>query len=230
MTAPGRGAGATDLDGVLERVARRYTGGGRFTRHYVAGKLRGDPVHAAVLHQARRAGPDGFGVVLDVGCGRGQLGVALLEAGLARSVLGLDWNPAPLDAARRAAAGLAFRAEVRDVARPAALPRADTVLLVDVLYQLAPVAQDALLREAARAARARLLIRTLDPDRGWRSALGLGLERLGRRVWPNSGAHVTPRPVPALLDVLAQEGFAVTVEPCWRGTPFANVLVVGRRR
>ena len=51
-----------------------------------------------------------------------------------------------------------------------------------------------------------LLIRTLDPDRGWRSALGLGLERLGRRVWPNSGAHVAPRPVPALLDVLAEEG------------------------
>ena len=224
---PERRGDAVDVDAVLERVARRYAGGGRFTRHYVAGKLRGDPVHDAVL---RRAGPDGFGDVLDVGCGRGQVGVALLEAGLARSVLGLDWNPAPLDAARRAAAGLAFRAEVRDVARPAALPRADTVLVVDVLYQLAPAAQDALLREAARAARARVLIRTLDPDRGWRSALGLGLERLGRRVWPNSGAHVTPRPVPALLDVLAEEGFEATAEPCWRGTPFANVLVVGRRR
>ena len=215
-----------DVDAVLGRVARRYAGGGRFTRHYVAGKLRGDPVHEAVL---RRAGPDGYGDVLDLGCGRGQLGVALLEAGLARSVLGLDWNPAPLDAARRAAAGLAFRAEPRDVARPTPLPRADTVLLVDVLYQLAPAAQDALLREAARAARGRVLIRTLDPDRGWRSAFTLGLERLGRRVWPNSGAHVAPRPVPALLDVLAREGFAATVEPCWRGTPFANVLVVGRR-
>ena len=56
---------------------------GRFVRGYVAGKLRRDPVHRDVLGLATG---EAFGEVIDIGCGRGQLALALLEAGLARSV------------------------------------------------------------------------------------------------------------------------------------------------
>ena len=109
------------------------------------------------------------------------------------------------------------------------MPEATTVLLVDVLYQLEAGVQLALVRTAARAARQRILIRALDPDRGMRSALTIGLERLMRRVSPHSGKHVDVVPVARLTETLSEAGFAVSIAPCWQGTPFANVLIIGRR-
>ena len=211
---------------VLARAADRYRAAGRFGRHYVSAKLRRDPVYADLL---ALAGDAGFGDVADVGCGRGQLGVALLEAGAARSVLGLDWNPAHLRQAQRAASGLAFRAVVQDLGCDAALPAADTVVLIDVLYQLDDAAQAALLDSAARAARRCVLVRTADPARGLRSAITRVLEVLFRRVWPHAGARVNALPPAQLAARLEAAGFAVTAAPCWRGTPFANVLLVARR-
>ena len=217
---------ARDRGALFAAVAARYAGSGRAARQYVAAKLRRDPVHRAMLALAAETP---FGAVLDLGCGRGQLGLALLVAGGARSVRGLDRGADRLAEAARAGAGLAFDAECRDLSRAGALPEADTVLIVDVLYQLETAAQTALLQAAARAARALVLVRTLDPDRGWRSALTLGLERALRRISPHSGAHVNPRPVAELAGVLHAEGFAVESVPCWDGTPFANVLLTARR-
>lgn len=207
-------------------VTRRYAGCGIGASRYVSAKLRRDPVHRDVLDIGQQSG---LGDVLDVGCGRGQLGVALLQAGLAHSVVGLDRSAAHLDQARRAAEGLAFTTRVQDFARDAELlPAVDTVLMVDVLYQLTPAAQTALLHSAARAARHLVLIRTLDPERGLRSAITLAFERAARRVSPHSGTHVSPLPIGCLVDVLRHEGFAVSVAPCWRGTPTANVLLTAR--
>lgn len=206
-------------------MARRYAGGSRFTRHYVAAKLRADPVHLAVLALAAR---ERFGRVLDIGCGRGQLGLALLEAGRASQVLGLDRAEAALCEAERAAQGLAFQAIRWDASSSTALPLADTILMVDVLYQLDDAAQEALLEQVGQAAGIRVVIRTLDPHLGFRSGFALAAERLGRS-WPNARAHVNPRAVPDLVTTLARLGFTTTVEPCWQGTPFANVLLVARR-
>ena len=215
-----------ELRAVLDQVAQRYAHGSRFTRRYTASKLNKDPVHRVVLE---RAVADGFGHVLDLGCGRGQLALALLEAGGARSVLGLDWSATVLAEARRASGGLAFRTEQRDFSEPDPLPPADTVLVVDVLYQLPTPVQHNLLRRAAAAARRRILVRTLDPDLGVRSRFALGMERLARLGWPNAGATVNARPVPELTAVLVRAGFEVAAEPCWQGTPFANVLLDARR-
>ena len=216
-------SGAADA---LRRAASRYRDAGRFARTYVAMKLRLDPVYADLL--ALTAG-ERFGDVVDVGCGRGQLGVLLLEAGGATSVLGLDWNDAHLRQGEKAAEGLAFRAARQDLMRDASVPAADTVVLVDVLYQLDTAAQARLLRAAAAGARGRVLVRTADPARGLRSAVTHGLEVLGRRTWPHAGARVNARPVDEIAAVLAASGLAVELAPCWRGTPFANVLLVARR-
>ena len=99
-----------------------------------------------------------------------------------------------------------------------------------MLYTLDTPAQDALLHDMAQAARSHIVIRTLDPALGLRSRFAIGAERLGRRVWPNAGAHVNARPVPAVAAALERHGFAITVAPCWQGTPFANVLLVAQRK
>ena len=216
----------TDFRATFQRVAQRYSGCGRFARGYVAAKLRLDPVQRAVL---ALAADEALGDVVDIGCGRGQLAVALLEAGLAQSVLGLDCHARYLEQARRAAAGLAFKTELRDLAETHDVPEATSVLLIDVLYQLDPVVQIGLLRAAARATHRRVIIRTLDPDLGMRSTLTLRLERLMQGLSPHSGNHVDAVPVARLAETLADAGFAVSSAPCWQGTPFANVLLIARR-
>ena len=215
-----------DAAGALARTAIRYRACRRFTRHYVASKLRRDPIHRAVLAMAA-ARP--FGTVADIGCGRGQVGLALLEAGGATAVTGLDWAGRSLDDARRAGAGLAFTARAQDLAACPAVPGCDTALLIDVLYTIRQDQAVRLLGSAAAAARSRLLVRTLDPGCGLRGKLHLAMERVGRPFWPHAGAVVDPVPVPVLAAVMEAAGFTVATEPCWQGTPFANVLMTAWR-
>lgn len=206
------------------RVEARYRGRSRFTQGFVHWKLRLDPVLRAVLDLAR---DQPLGSVVDVGCGRGQLGIALVEAGAAAGLVGLDWDERLLaDAEAAGDGGCRF---VRADMRVADVPAADTVLLIDLLYLMPAEAQLALLRRAAAAARGRLVLRVFDPERGWRSAVGwlseagIRLARLYRRT------ETRPLPLDAIRAGLAEAGFACTTAPCWGVMPLPNVIVVARR-
>lgn len=215
-------AGAPDFAALRLRVARRYRG--RFAQGFVAGKLRGDPVSRAVLDRAVRAP---LGRVVDLGCGRGQLGLALLEAGGASSVIGIDWDRHLLADARAAAVGVEAQFREGDL-KAAPVPPCDTVLIIDALVQMPAAAQLALLRRAAVAER-QVLVRTFDPDRRWRSAVGLAQEA---GLWLSGKyrrASIRPVAVATLTAVLEEAGFACTVEPCWGWTPLPNVLLVATR-
>ncbi|MBI0536218.1 methyltransferase domain-containing protein [Roseomonas sp. KE2513] len=209
---------------LIEAVSARYAGASRFTRGYVGSKLRRDPSTAAILALARRAG--GLGHVADLGCGRGQLALALLLSGAASRVTGLDYEEAKVAEARAASARLAAAFERADLT-VAAVPDCDTALMVDVLYQLPEAAQGPLLDRMA-AARRRVVLRLFDPDRGWRSALGMAMERAGRAI-RQDGAAVRPMPVAEVAARLEGAGFRSTVSPCWAGTPLPNVLLVAER-
>ena len=211
---------------ILARTAKRYRCCSRFARNYVPAKLRADPVHREILALAAF---DAFGSVLDVGCGYGQLGLALLEAGLADSVLGLDRSGKHLQQAQMAARMQPFQARLQDLEQVPALSKADTVLLIDVLYQLSRTAQDCLVEQAGRAARRWVIVRTCDLEQGMRSRFSSSIERLFRLVWPNAGRYVNPRPISSLREILERAGFVVECRPCWQGTPFANVLVIAGR-
>ena len=204
---------------MFARVARRYRCCGRIAYGYVKGKLSYDPVHRDVLALAQE---EQLGNVLDLGSGRGQLGVALLEAGLANSVVGIDRRTRHLEQACHAACGLPYYAIAQDLTLPLPVPQANTVLLIDLLYQLADDAQHAVLLAACGAAQDCIVIRTLDPDRGARSRLTVGVERLMRPVSPHSGALVNPWKAARLLAMLKERGFAASIKPCWGRTPFAN--------
>jgi SAM-dependent methyltransferase len=225
----GRDAAAADgaqLAALAAAVSARYAGASRFARGFVAGKLRHDPATPALLRLAARSP---FGEVVDLGCGRGQLGLALLAAGLATRLAGLDRDGAKLAEARAAAAGLPARFAEADLAAPGLdLPACDTLLMVDVLYQLPEPAQLPLLLAAARAARRRVLVRAFDPDRGWRSAAGFAAEVLGRALRGGRNA-IRPLPLAAVAAPLEAAGFAVSVSPCWGNTPLPNVLIVAER-
>ena len=216
-----------DRAAVLARVAARYRSSGRFARHYVAGKLRHDPLTDALLDLGAT---EGFGAVADLGCGRGQFAALLLEAGLASKVVGLETNAKLRAQAGRALADFPFEVRAHDLAADSAIPQADTVLLLDVLYQLPTDAQARLLDKVARSARRLVLIRTADPQMGVRALLTGGLEGLGRRFWPHCGAMVNPRPVDWIAARLVAAGWRTGITPCRTGTPFANVLLTARRQ
>ncbi len=218
---------------VFERVAARYGASAegwrrRVTLGYVRSKLANDPVAGAILDLA---GDRGLGEVTDVGCGRGQLALVLLEAGRAERVAGFDWDEAKVKEATRAASDLPARFCAGDFASAdATIEACDTALLVDVLHYLTSDEQDALLARVAEAARARVIVRDLDPDRGWRSTVTRVQEAVTTFVRFNRGARVHVRPIAAMTTVLGACGFDAEVTPCWAGTPFANVLLVATRR
>jgi SAM-dependent methyltransferase len=216
------GAGLLELTG---QVAARYAGASRYARNFVRGKLLTDPATPAILRLARQAG--GFGVVADLGCGRGQVGLALLTAGLALEVHGLDLDPAKIADARRAASGLPAQFAVADLGR-ATVPDCDTALIFDVLLQMPEEAQHGLIARMADAARRRIVIRAFDPDCGWRAGLGSAMEEAGRRL-RRDGSAFRPLPLAELAAPLQARGFHTIVTPCWGWTPLPNVMLTAER-
>lgn len=215
-----------DKAALLTRVAARYRGCGRFAFHYVSGKLRHDPLTGTLLALGIA---EGLGEVADLGCGRGQFAALLLEAGLARTVIGLEANSALLKQAQSALQGLCFEGRLQDLTADPLFPQVDTVLILDVLYQLPTKAQERLLATAAYAARRQVVIRSADPARAGRAWLTKMLELVMRGIWPHSGAMVNARPIGWIAAQLGGSGFSVRVAPCWAGTPFSNVVLTARR-
>lgn len=193
--------------------------------HYISIKLRRDPMTKAI------AGLAPLGDVLDLGCGRGHLDLLLLECGLAKSVRAFDWDEEKIAIAKKAAAGLDASFEAIDV-RKAEDATADTVLLLDVLHYVDAEQQDELLGRAADMVRpgGRLVVREATRGRGWRSFVTILVERISTLVKFNLGERVRVRDVERdYVPKLEAKGFRCTVAPCWRGTPFANVLLVAER-
>lgn len=225
----GRAASLEDerLDAAIARTVARYVGASasRAARGYAAGKLRSDPVVRAVARLAP------LGRVVDLGCGRGQLAVLLLEVGAADHVFGVDHDEGKIALARAASQDLSARFEAID-ARAADATPADTVMLVDVLHYLPQGEQDALLARAASlvAPGGRLLVREATTGAGVRTHLTVFAERVGVLFGVNRGVTLAFRDVAReLAPQLEAAGLSCSIAPCWEGTPLANVLLVGER-
>lgn len=213
------------LGPLTRRVAALYADAPRWSRGFVQGKLLTDPATPAILRLAAAAG--GFGEVADLGCGRGQAGLALLTAGLATRVTGLDLDPGKIADAARAARGLPARYQVADLGT-APLPDCDTVLILDVLLQMPDAAQRALMARMAAAARRRVVIRAFDPDCGWRARVGFAMERMGQCV-RRDGSDLRPLPLAEVAAPFEAAGFRCNATPCWGWTPLPNVMLVAEK-
>jgi 2-polyprenyl-3-methyl-5-hydroxy-6-metoxy-1,4-benzoquinol methylase len=211
------------FDDAVREVAARYDA--RAAHYYVRSKLRMDPVSRA-LHDLGTAEP--YGAVVDVACGRGQVGLLLRVCGLADSVVGFDWDAAKVATATAAASELTGVRFAQGDVREVELPSADTVLLVDILHYLTREEQDALLVRSARAARGRVIVRDVDPDRGASSFLTQSWEWVTTTLGYNRGARVAPRSFDEITAVLEGEGLTVTRELC-SARALSNVLLIARR-
>ncbi len=222
----------------VERVAARYapadgaTAAERSRFHYVRTKLLGDPI-AKLVAGIEGEAPGALGGVLDIGTGRGQLPILLVELGVATKARGVDWDEEKIEAGKRAlAAGEPLPIDLsQGDARTAEYAPADTVLLIDLIHYFSLAEQDEILRRAAAAVRpgGRILVREADTERGWRSVVTLLEEKVFTAVRFNRGERVRFRPAREIAARLEAAGMTCEVRPAWGRTPFANVLVVGRR-
>jgi uncharacterized protein (DUF2062 family) len=209
----------------LRRTIRRYDACKLADRMYVAMKLELDPLTRQLCSLAFP-----LGRVLDVGCGRGQFSLFLRELELTEAVSGFDWDPRKVAVAQAAAASDAQFAVID--ASNAELPRADTLLLFDVLHYLDLPAQRALLERlsASLAEGGRLLVREMDGQAGWASRIGQCFERLATLSGYNRARQLCFQPISALLTQLDGLGFECSI--CDRGGSRwsgPNVLLVARR-
>jgi SAM-dependent methyltransferase len=207
------------LEDAAERTLARYQRAKASDRYYIAGKLAFDPMFKPIAEL------NDLGRVLDLGCGRGQLALLLLDLGRATSVLGIDSDARKIEVARAAGPEAEFR--VADLAQ-IELPAADTILLIDVLHYLPPAEQDALLNSASRALApgGRLLVRELDAEPSARSAMTRFYEWFVRRIGLNMGRATAYRPASDFTELLERAGLACRIQGASERTPFANVLIV----
>jgi 2-polyprenyl-3-methyl-5-hydroxy-6-metoxy-1,4-benzoquinol methylase len=212
-------------EAIAARIAARYRLHPR--RSYVRGKLRWDPVFAAVAPLV----VDSPRALLDIGCGLGLLGQYLRERGFRAPYQGLDLDAAKIDEARAAASRGGIDIDFM-TGSAAALPafRGD-IAMFDVLhYMPADLQQRVLAETAARVpAGGLLLIRNVLRERSWRFRVTVVEEYLARAIgWIRSPTGHFPRRE-EIETPLQSMGFATRVLPLWGNTPFNSYLFIARR-
>jgi SAM-dependent methyltransferase len=224
---------------LARHAAARYSGAGRFARHFAFGKLAWDPAFAHILRHGLI--PHGSRI-LDLGCGQGLL-AALLETARDRrdawpptlppppdpvAYVGIDARHRDIDRARCALDGCT-RFVCGDI-RSERYAATDVVVLLDVLHYLDPGAQDEVLRRAriALGGGGVLLMRIADASGTLRFGYTVATDRLACVLRRQRVDRLHCRPLGAWVQTLEALGFATRAMPMTGGPSFANVLVVAR--
>jgi uncharacterized protein (DUF2062 family)/trans-aconitate methyltransferase len=240
-------AGATLATGGLRESDRRlallwqrasdpYLQAGVTAWEFARGKLRGDPVYRAILEPGVLVS----GVALvDLGCGGGLALSAIREASRVTAaspapiqfdrLIGVEMRPRAAAVARQAV-GSSAEIVVGDIRR-FDLPPCSTILLLDVLHMMPLEDQEHLVARAASRLQpgGTLVVREADAAGG----VGFLFVRAGNRLKAlltgNWRQRFSFRTRDEWASLLRRHGMRVEVTSAAAGTPFANLLVVGRR-
>jgi SAM-dependent methyltransferase len=197
----------------------------RFDSHYVASKLRTDPVYAALEREIRESELP----LLDLGCGLGLVAFCLRSANLNVPISGIDYDQRKIAMAHRAAKnsgdrGLSFG--FHDL-RTGVPDHCGNVCILDILQYFDPNEQQRILNDAcARVAPGgKLVIRSGLRDDSLRfrfTQLGDLLAKV--TFWMKSAPTHFPK-ADDLRRCLSPHGL-VRIAPLWGNTPFNNHLIV----
>lgn len=211
------------LTQAVSRTKARYRNASTADRCYVANKLRFDPIGRVI------DGATGeLGDVLDMGCGRGQLGLLLYELGKVRTLAGFDWDERKVIVARAAAMGVG-RYDQNDM-NSAAIPASDTILIADVLHYLSFGEQDSLLARAALALRpsGKLIVRDVDARQTLASLVTRACEGIGVRLAVNRGKALAFRSRAEQENAIERAGLRVREVVTTPGLLLDNFLIIAQ--
>lgn len=237
-------AGVTEQRALMRTLVRdasaSYRGSGHFAWRFARGKLRLDPVFAGLLEHGL---VPSNARLLDLGCGQGLLAAWLAAARSAwsrgewpahwpvppelRSFHGIEWMPRDVARARRALADAQITCA--DISE-SAYGEADVIAIIDVLHYLDRNRQERVLT-AVRAALGPggvVLLRVGDAAAGIRFRLSRWVDSIVISFRGLGWRRLHCRPVQEWECTLQQLGFETETWPMSQGTPFANVLLVGR--
>ena len=197
---------------------------GQWARGFVRWKLRLDRIFELLASRNLGSGP-----VVDLGCGYGMaLGFAAC-GDERRRLVGCDLDVHRIAVARKALATLNAEVTVADV-RYFEFPPAGLILIMDVLQYLRADEQSALLKRCCSALTADgiLIFRVHDCERGTRSVITMGLERL---LFARDHNHLRPQilSVAEYRTVLEDAGMQLEEHYFRNRLPLAHVLFVAKK-
>jgi uncharacterized protein (DUF2062 family) len=213
--------------GLRERIRfvnRTFAGSAQFDRGFVRWKMRLDRIFALLAAENL-----GSGTMVDLGCGYGMALCFAAFRDSGRRLVGCDLNTHRIAVAQQALRALNAEVSMHDV-RDYALPPASLILILDVLQYLSAEEQLALLKRCCAALEpgGRLIFRVHDRERGLRSALTLGLDRLlfsAERV----GARPMILKAAQYESALQEAGMQVESRRFRNRLPLAHILFFARR-
>lgn len=215
----------------VKKLYRSFLVNGHFAAGVAKGKCKWDPLYRRLTKTIPSTKS-----ILDLGGGQGYL---CFLHNFSNQMVGAkyvvwDWDPAKLEQGIRAAStsgieNIEFRRV--DIFSQETFPRTDVVCLIDVLHYQPIFRQNQLLRNLSKnlPSGTTLFIRDIDADHRWRTRFTLMQEKLSLSFGFTKARHLHPRSGKQLANYLTKLGFEVDIEPCWQGTPFANVLVMARK-
>ncbi|MEO5712127.1 MAG: methyltransferase domain-containing protein [Luteolibacter sp.] len=210
-------------DSGIQKIASLFPG--RWERHYVAAKLRTDPLYAALEKELRGSTKP----LLDLGCGLGLLAFFLRAKDIGVPIHGLDYDQRKVAMATRAAESSGTRdlAFSHHDARSGLPEHLGNVSILDILQFFTPTEQESLLALAASrvAPGGKLVIRSGLRDESTRFKITVLGDLLAKATFWMKAA---PTHYPTSGDfqrILASFG-SVKISPLWGNTPFNNHLIV----
>jgi 2-polyprenyl-3-methyl-5-hydroxy-6-metoxy-1,4-benzoquinol methylase len=197
----------------------------RWDQHYVAAKLRTDPLYGALSEALR----DSDLPLLDLGCGLGLLAFSLRADGMTAAIHGLDYDSRKIESAKQAAekAGWPQLSFAHHDARSGLPEHQGNVSVLDILQFFTPEEQADLLKLAASRVTpgGKLIIRSGLRDESVRFKITVLGDWLAKMTFWMKAA---PTHYPTAQDFhthLSPFG-RVEIKPLWGGTPFNNHLIV----
>lgn len=230
---------------LVDHASALFRPSGAFAYHYTRGKLGMDPIFRALLAQGLLGGRER---ILDLGCGQGSLFACLLAARAqadqgrwpahwpsapqARQLRGVELMPK--DVARAAQAFAAHRDTVNieqgDMCTTD-FGEVDAITILDALHYFDHQGQRAVLARihAALAPGGVFITRIGNAAAGWPFRLSQGVDHVVTFLRGHRLPRLYCRPLAEWVQLLEQTGFQVEVQSMSGRTPFANVMLIGRR-
>jgi uncharacterized protein (DUF2062 family) len=205
-------------------VNRTFASSAGYDRGFVRWKMRLDRIFSLLAAEDL-----GTGTVVDLGCGYGNTLCFTAVHHPERRLVGCDLSGHRIDVAKAALRSFNADPVVEDV-RSFPLPEASLILILDVLQYLSAEEQLALLKRCCAALEpgGRLIFRVHDRERGLRTLLTLGLDRLLFTA-EHVGAGPTILQAEQYRNALIEAGMMVESRRFRNRLPLAHILFFARR-